>query len=72
MTDTYIDGGGVVPDAPLPAGSFIRFSPTGDPKDDITVHVENGGLTVAGQYRELSIGPRAMNIVRIRSVRPPY
>jgi hypothetical protein len=72
VTDTYIDGGGVVPDAPLPAGTRIRFSPTGDPRDDITVHVENGALTIAGQYRQLAVHPRAMNIVRVISVRPPY
>jgi hypothetical protein len=61
MTDTWIDGGGVLPDRPLDAGSRIRFSPTGDPSDDIVAYVQDGALHVRGMWKMIDIRQVAVN-----------
>lgn len=44
-----IDGGGVFPDKPLPAGTRLRIS-FGEALGDVSVFVEGNRLHVIGQY----------------------
>ena len=72
MTDTYIDGGGVVPDAPLPAGTRIRFVLDASLRDnDVVVHVQNGKLHVRGVNRPLDTEQVAVNALDVITLRMP-
>lgn len=71
VTDVFVDGGGVVPDGPLPEGCRVRFSPSGDPAEDLTVWVEGGWLRVAGQYGTVHWEREAPNVGWVRSLVPP-
>ena len=51
MTDTFLDGGGVLPDTELPEGTRIRFRLLGGNAEAVNVFVEDGVLHVVGQYR---------------------
>ena len=64
MSDTYLDGGGVMADRPLPAGAWLRFN-LGEPNEAVTVHIDGGGLRVVGQYRPLRVERVAENELRI-------
>ena len=66
MTDTYLDGGGVLADQPLPHGAWIRYNP-GTPDTAITVHTDDGGLRITGHYRPLCVERVAGNEVRVTS-----
>ena len=50
MTDTFISGCGVFPDAALPEGTRLRLSPTGNPSEDVEVYVEDGHIHLVGHY----------------------
>jgi alkyl hydroperoxide reductase subunit AhpC len=65
-TDTYVDGGGVLKDQPLTAGSRIRF--VLDPEDrskDVVAYIENGALHVRGCYRMLDTLQSAVNAIDV-------
>lgn len=51
MTDTYLSGGGVMPDQPLEPGTRITFRLYGSANEAIDVYVQDGVLHVVGQYR---------------------
>ena len=53
MTDTFISGCGVFPDAALPDGTRLRLSPTGNPAEDVEVYVEDGHIHFVGHYTRL-------------------
>ena len=70
MSDTWISGGGVVLDTPLPVGTRIRLSPTGDPADDIEVFVHEGRVHVVGHYATVHAERIEPNVVTVHAVRP--
>jgi hypothetical protein len=53
MTNTFVDGGGVLSDQPLPEDARVVFRVGPSGADAITVYVEGGQLVVSGQYRRL-------------------
>jgi hypothetical protein len=55
MSDTYIDGCGVVADEPIGEGTRIRFKLEENRQNDISVYVEDGVLHILGQYRPLVV-----------------
>jgi hypothetical protein len=69
-TDTYVDGGGVLKDQPLTAGSVIRF--VIDPEDrerDITVHVVPGaGVMVKGMWNPIITHPMQSTQVMVTTL----
>lgn len=72
MTDTFIDGGGVIPDAPLPAGTWIRFILDPALRDnDIIAHVQDGKLHVRGVYRPLDTEQTAVNALDVVTLPMP-
>jgi len=64
MADTFLDGGGVIADKPLPCGAWLRFN-LGRPSAAVTVHVDGDGLRIVGQYRPLRVELVAANELRI-------
>lgn len=66
----FIDGGGVFDDIPLKGDPRIRFRPTGNPVEDITVSVVPGGLLVRGFRNPLVILPDAANSIIVRTESP--
>ena len=62
-----LSGGGVLPDQPLPAGTRLRLSPTGDPAADVEVWVEDGQVHLAGHYWPLQVVSSG-NRARVRAV----
>lgn len=69
MTDTFIDGCGVVKDQPLPEGTRLRLCPTEDPSEDVTVFVFDGAVHLVGQYSPLDSCPTARNRVAVWPVK---
>jgi hypothetical protein len=65
VSDTWISGGGVFLDTPLPVGTRIRLSPTGRAEDDVEVYVEDGAVHVVGHRRPLFVIPEQPNHVII-------
>lgn len=53
--DTFVDGCGVYPDAPIGKGTRIRFKLDEDRQQDISVYVEDGILHICGMYRPVII-----------------
>lgn len=71
MTDTFLDGGGVLSDRELPAGTRLRFRPDPEhPELDLTAWVENGVLVVAGPWSVVSAWLRSSNRVELRGILP--
>lgn len=69
MTDTWIDGSGVVADEPLPEGAWIRFVLDPEIREkDVVAYVQGGKLHVVGPWRMLDIEQRALNIVDISPI----
>lgn len=57
MTDTWVDGCGVIADQPLGDGVRVRFRLDTDPLHDVTARVADGRLHVAGMNSPLTIEP---------------
>lgn len=55
--NTWIDGCGVAADQPLPDGVRIRFRLAADPLHDVTAHVADGRLHIAGMNLPLLLEP---------------
>jgi hypothetical protein len=53
MTNTFVDGGGVLDDQPLPEDARVVFRVGPSGADAITVCVERNQLVIKGQYRRL-------------------
>lgn len=65
-TDTFVDGGGVLDDQPLPEGSIVRFViDPGDRQRDITVVLRDGDLKVLGPYRPLISRQLHPNVISV-------
>lgn len=68
MTDTFIDGCGVIKDQPLPEGTRLRLRPVPGRDDlDISVYVEDGRVHLAGQYARLVAWSTEPNRVEVMS-----
>lgn len=68
---THIDYGGAFPDEELPDGTRIRFHLNDDPRQAITVCIEDGRLVLTGQYRALLTDREAPNKISVWTVSPP-
>lgn len=72
MTDTFISGCGVLPDAPLGDGIRLRLSPTGNPSEDVEVYVEDGQIHLVGHYTRLHWADRVEdNHLVVRPIKLP-
>lgn len=65
-SNTFIDGGGVYRDTPLPRNAHIRFNLPGTNKS-ITVYVDGGKLRLVGQYLPLFTDQIAINAVEVEA-----
>jgi hypothetical protein len=66
VSNTAIDGGGVILDEPLPDGTRIRFRLGDKGCHDVSVYVEDGVLHVSGQYRPLLLALVERNHLEVR------
>lgn len=68
--NTFIDGSGVFDDIPLKGNPRIRFRPTDNPKEDITVAAEDGHLVIRGVFNQLVILPGDSSSILVRTEDP--
>jgi len=65
VTDTFISGCGVFPDAALPDGTRLRLHPTGNPSEAVEVYVEGGHIHLVGHYTRVVTSYEGENHVHV-------
>ena len=72
MAEVAIDGGGVLPEQPLPDGTRVVFRTGASGSTAITVYVERDRLILKGQYGTLIASQMDENTVQVRTIPPFY